>query len=194
MTRLLLVTGVTLGAIAGWMMLPAGTTPAQAQAPAPTPGRGIGPPAATNLFLVNTTPETRMVPGKVVMWTREQQAAAKSHIQWAPEYRLTATTRQGAEPGKLPVIGEMHTDNTQIYLVTAGSGTVLVEGTVDPKNDYTVAPGEHRGGPIVGGRELKVKVGDLISIPPYAWHMAYGDPGTPLQYLIIHVHTRQTAP
>jgi hypothetical protein len=46
----------------------------------------------------------------------------------------------------------------------------------------------------VGGRELKVKVGDLISIPPYAWHMAYGDPGVPLQYLIIHVHTRQTAP
>jgi hypothetical protein len=47
MTRLLLVTGVTLGAIAGWMMLPAATTQAQAQAAqgaAPTPGRGIGPP------------------------------------------------------------------------------------------------------------------------------------------------------
>ena len=133
-----------------------------------------------------------MVPGKAVLWTREQQNAARSHIQWAPEYRLTATIRQPAD--KPPAVGEMHTDNTQIHLVTGGSGTVLVEGKVDPKSDYLVAPGEHRGGPIVGGRELKVKVGDLVSISPYAWHTAWGDPGTPLQYVIIHVHTPQNAP
>jgi mannose-6-phosphate isomerase-like protein (cupin superfamily) len=193
MKKLLLITAAVIAAGAGWVMLAPG---AQAQAPAatgtaPTPGRG-GPPAATNLFLVTGAPETKMVPGKAVVWTREQQNAAKSHIQWAPEYRLTATTRQGAD--KPPVSGEMHTENTQIYLVTGGSGTVIVEGKVDPKNDYLVAAGEHRGGPIVGGREVKVKVGDLVSISPYTWHAAYGDPGTPLQYVIIHVHTPQNAP
>ena len=182
MKRLILVTAAVIATGAGWVTF----------AQAPTPGRGAGPPAATNLFLVTGTPETKMVPGKAVLWTREQQNAARSHIQWAPEYRLTATIRQPAD--KAPAVGEMHTDNTQIYLVTGGSGTVLVEGTVDPKSDYLVAPGEHRGGPIVGGRELKVKVGDLVSISPYAWHTAWGDPGTPLQYVIIHVHTPQNAP
>jgi mannose-6-phosphate isomerase-like protein (cupin superfamily) len=88
----------------------------------------------------------------------------------------------------------MHTDNTQIYLVTGGSGTVIVEGKVDPANEYLVAPGEHRGGPIVGGRPIRVKVGDLLSIPPYTWHIGYGDPGVPLQYVIIHINTRQTIP
>jgi mannose-6-phosphate isomerase-like protein (cupin superfamily) len=132
--------------------------------------------------------------GKAVLWTRDQQNAAKSHIQWAPEYRLTASVRGPAEPGKEPTSGENHSDNTQIYLITGGSGTVLVEGKVDPANDYLVAPGEHRGGPIVGGRQVKVKVGDLLSLPPDTWHIAWGDPGVPLQYLIIQVHTRQTAP
>ena len=194
MRILLWVTAMSIAAGAGWVAL---APSAQAQAPTaqgatPTPGRGLGPPAATNLFLVTGTPDTKMVPGKAVVWTREQQNAAKSHIQWAPEYRLTATTRPGAD--KPPVSGEMHTENTQIYLVTGGSGTVIVEGKVDPKNDYLVAAGEHRGGPIVGGREVKVKVGDLVSISPYTWHAAYGDPGTPLQYVIIHVHTPQNAP
>ena len=191
MKRLILVTAAVIAAGAGWVTL---APSAQAQgtgAPAPASGRG-GPPAATNLFLVTGTPDTKMTPGKAVMWTREQQAAARSHIEWAPEYRLTATTRQPAD--KPPVVGEMHTENTQIYLVTGGSGTVVVEGKVDPKNDYLVAAGEHRGGPIVGGRELKVKVGDMVSISPYTWHTAYGDPGTPLQYLIIHIHTPQGAP
>jgi mannose-6-phosphate isomerase-like protein (cupin superfamily) len=190
MKRLLLATAVVAAAGAAWVALAPGHL--LAQQPAPTPGRGIGPPAATNLFIVTGTPDTKMTPGKAVHWTREQQAAAKSHIQWAPQYRLTATTRNPSV-GQPPV-GEMHTENTQVYLITAGTGTVLVEGSVETKNDYLVAPGEHRGGPIAGGRELKVKVGDLISIPPYTWHSAWGDAGTPLQYIIIHVHTPQGAP
>ncbi|HEV8395143.1 MAG TPA: hypothetical protein VGQ37_12760 [Vicinamibacterales bacterium] len=194
MKRVLFVTAAVVAAGAGWMTLAPASVAAQAPAAqtAPTPGRGLGPPAATNLFTVTGTPETKMTPGKAVMWTREQQANAKSHIEWSPQYRLTATTRQPATAP--PVVGELHTENTQIYLITGGSGTVLVEGKVDPKNDYLVAAGEHRGGPIVGGRELKVKVGDMVSISPYTWHTAYGDPGTPLQYLIIHIHTPQGAP
>jgi len=159
-----------------------------------TPSAPTNPRAATNLFVTPSPPETRMVPGKAVLWTREQQANGRGHLQWAAEYRLTPTTRQGVAAGQEPTAGELHNDNTQIYLVTGGSGTVLVESTVDAKNDYLVAAGEHRGGPLVGGRALKVKVGDMVSIPPNTWHLAYGDPGVSLQYLIIHVHTRTTAP
>ena len=173
--------------VGGVALLP----PVGAQAPAQTP---VNPRAATNLFLQSAGPEIRAQNGKAVLWTREQQNAAKSHMQWAPEYRLTATIRLPTPNGEPPASGEMHEDNTQIYLVTGGSGSVLVEGRVDPKNDYLVAPGEHRGGPIVGGRVVKVKVGDLLSLPPYTWHVGYGDPGAPLQYVIIHVHTRQTLP
>ena len=191
MKRVLLASALLAGAAAGGMLLTPGHVLAQAQ-PTPAPGRGIGPPAATNLFTVTGSPETKMTPGKAVMWTREQQANAKSHIEWSPQYRLTATTRQPSTAP--PAIGELHTENTQIYLITGGSGTVLVESKVDPKNDYLVAAGEHRGGPLVGGRELKVKVGDMVSISPYTWHSAWGDPGTPLQYLIIHIHTPQGAP
>jgi mannose-6-phosphate isomerase-like protein (cupin superfamily) len=196
MKRVLFVLSVlSVGYVAGHVT-PGGDVFAQAPSAATGGGQaaGTGPRAATNLFLLTTTPETRMVPGKAVMWTREQQASARSHIQWAPEYRLTATTRQPGVAGQEPTTGELHSDNTQIYLVTGGSGTVVVESTVDAKNDYLVAPGEHRGGPLVGGRKLKVTVGDMVSISPNTWHTAYGDAGVALQYLIIQVHTRTTAP
>ena len=120
MKRLLLVTAAVVASGAGWMTLAPAYVAAQAPAaqPAPTPGRGLGPPAVTNLFTVTGTPETKMTPGKAMMWTREQQANAKSHIEWSPQYRLTATTRQPATAP--PAIGELHTENTQIYLITGG--------------------------------------------------------------------------
>jgi mannose-6-phosphate isomerase-like protein (cupin superfamily) len=152
------------------------------------------PRAASNMFLVRATEQTRAQPGRATLYTREQQNASKSHFEWTPYYRLTTTTRQGAPAGKEPTEGELHTDNTQIYLVTNGTGSVIVEGKVEPDKEYLVAPGEYRGGPITGGRVLKVKVGDLLSIPPMTWHSAYGDPGVPLTYVIIHIHTRTTIP
>ena len=70
MKRLLLASAVLTAVGAGLMLAP-GYVLAQAPAqPAPAPGRGIGPPAATNLFTVTGTPETKMTPGKAVMWTR----------------------------------------------------------------------------------------------------------------------------
>jgi mannose-6-phosphate isomerase-like protein (cupin superfamily) len=199
---LLPVALVAVGYFAGSMMgtrpAQAQSQPARAQAPGPggqgTPGR---PPAATNLFVLTATPETRAVNGKAVLWTKEQiqGGSLRSHIQWSPQYRVTMTTRPALAAGASePTSGELHTDNTQIYVVTKGSGTVLVEGTVDQKEDYLVAQGEHRGGPIVGGRKVHVKEGDVISIPPFTWHTAYGDPGVALDYMMFHVHTPQTIP
>jgi mannose-6-phosphate isomerase-like protein (cupin superfamily) len=168
----------------------------------PNAGRGQAPGgrftdnprAARNMFLVTAGPETRAQIGKAKLYTMDFQNTQKTHFEWAPEYRLTATTRPGAATGQEPTTGELHTDNTQIYLITSGTGTVNVEAEVAPENVYLVAPGEQRGGPFIGGRKVKVKAGDLLSIPPYTWHVAYGDPGVPLQYTIIHIHTRQTIP
>ena len=168
----------------------------------PNAGRGHAPGgrftdnprAARNMFLLTAGPETRAQIGKAKLYTTEFQNTQKTHFEWAPEYRLTATTRPGAAAGQEPTTGELHTDNTQIYLVTNGTGTVIVEAEVAPENVYLVAPGEQRGGPFAGGRKVRVKQGDLLSIPPYTWHAAYGDPGVPLQYTIIHIHTRQTIP
>ena len=182
--------------------------PRQGQPPAATAtcgrGRGNAPDgrctdetrAASNMFLLRPTAESKAQPGKARLFTREDQNAQRTftHFDWAPEYRLTATTRPAAVAGKEPTDGELHTDNTQVYLITNGTGTVLVEGTVAPDKEYLVAPGEYRGGPMTGGRQIKVKTGDLVSIPPLTWHTAYGDPGVPLQYVIIHIHTRTTIP
>jgi len=198
MKRLMMALALlTIGYVAG-----AGL-PGSMQAQTPAAGRGRGaatattptdPRAATNLFFMRAGPELRAENGKVVMWTKEELKTKQSHIQWAPEYRMTMTTRAGVAAGQEPTSGELHEDNTQIYIITGGSGTVLVEGKVAPDKEYLVAPGEHRGGPIVGGKKLKVKEGDVVSIPPFAWHIGYGDPGVPMTYLMVHVHTRQTIP
>jgi mannose-6-phosphate isomerase-like protein (cupin superfamily) len=202
---MMLLAGLSIGCVAG-AVLP-GSMQAQAGqgregGANPNAGRGQAPGgrftdnprAARNMFLVTAGPELRAQPGKARLYTNEFQNSQKSHYEWAPEYRLTATTRPGAAAGQEPTTGELHTDNTQIYLVTGGSGTVMVEAEVAPENVYLVAPGEQRGGPFIGGRKVKVKAGDLLSIPPNTWHVGYGDPGVPLQYTIIHIHTRQTIP
>jgi mannose-6-phosphate isomerase-like protein (cupin superfamily) len=167
----------------------------QAQTPA-TPAGPVNPRAATNLFLVTAGPETRAQNGKVNFWTKEDlekpRAAGLNHIEWTPQYRLTMQTRPAGGP--VPTNGELHENDTQIYIVTSGSGNVLVEGTVSKDNDYRVAGSEHRGGPMTGGRTIKMKTGDVLSIPPYTWHQAWGDTNQGMTYLMVHVHTPNTIP
>ena len=63
MKRLILVTAAIIAAGAGWVTLAPGahaqTPTAQSGSQAPVPGRGLGPPAATNLFLVTGTPKRK---------------------------------------------------------------------------------------------------------------------------------------
>lgn len=177
---------------------------ASAQEPGgnPNASRGMAPDgrftdnprAARNMFMVYGPEEARATLGQARHYTNQHQVTAKGHYEWAPQYRLTSITRQPATPGQEPTHGERHINDTQIYLITGGSGTVLVEGEVADEDVYLVAPSEHRGGPIRNGRRIKVTKGDLVSIPPYTWHVAWGDPGVPLQYTIIHIHTRTDIP
>jgi mannose-6-phosphate isomerase-like protein (cupin superfamily) len=202
MKRLMMVVALVSIVYAGGMSL---RDVAQAQgAPGANPNAGRGqapggrftdnPRAARNMFLVTAGPETRAQNGKAKHYTTEYQASQKTHFEWAPEYRLTATTRAGLPAGQEPTTSELHVNDTQIYLVTSGTGTVIVEGAPAEESMYLAAPSEQRGGAIIGGRKVKVKVGDLVSIPPFTWHAAYGDPGVSLVYTIIHIHTPQTLP
>src|SRR4029434_436816 len=79
----------------------------------PNAGRGQAPGgrftdnprAAENMFLVTAGPETRAQPGKARLYTTEFQNTQKTHFEWAPEYRLTGTTRPGAAAGPEPTTG-----------------------------------------------------------------------------------------
>ena len=83
--------------------------------------------------------------------------------------------------------GEMHEDHTQLYMILDGTGTVVVGGKATKERSST--PGQHGGGPVEGGTAYKVKPGDWILIPPYAWHQALPDPGG-LRYGMVDIYTR----
>jgi co-chaperonin GroES (HSP10) len=71
---------------------------------------------------------------------------------------------------------------------------VLVEGKVDPKERLPGRAGRTPRRADRRRRELKVKVGDMVSISPYTGTTAWAIRARRLQYLIIHVHTPQGAP
>jgi len=93
-----------------------------------------------------------------------------------PEFKPSATN-QGPN-------AEWHEGATDVYFVVAGSGTVTVGGELDPKR--TVRPGEHVG-PIKGGKAFKLKVGDILDIPPNMAHATQPDAGG-MTYVLMKVN------
>jgi mannose-6-phosphate isomerase-like protein (cupin superfamily) len=79
--------------------------------------------------------------------------------------------RQASQAGG----AEVHEGVTDFYTIVGGSGTIIVGGEVE--NRRMSRPGEYGGGPIKGGREFKVKVGDMVNIPPGMAHAAVPDAG-----------------
>jgi mannose-6-phosphate isomerase-like protein (cupin superfamily) len=69
---------------------------------------------------------------------------------------------------------EQHEGATDVYIVVAGGGTVTVGGEID--NRRISRPGEYQG-PIKGGKQFKLKAGDILNIPPNTPHATVPDPG-----------------
>ena len=69
---------------------------------------------------------------------------------------------------------EQHEGVTDVYIVVAGSGTVTVGGEIE--NRRTSRPGEY-GGPIKGGKQFKLRAGDILNIPPNMPHATVPDAG-----------------
>lgn len=58
---------------------------------------------------------------------------------------------------------ELHTDQTNVFYITAGSATVIAGGTY--VGGKTIAPGQVRGGTIEGGTTYNLVKGDTIVVP-----------------------------
>lgn len=80
---------------------------------------------------------------------------------------------------------EVHDRWADVTFVQAGHGSLLSGGRVS--GGTVSAPGEHRGGTIVGGAERTLGPGDLLVIPagvPHEYRVASGDS---LRYITVKV-------
>lgn len=87
---------------------------------------------------------------------------------------------------------EAHSTFGHVYLVEAGSGTLVLGGQlVDPKEG---SPGEWRGRAIAGGREFQMKKGDMITVQvgmPHWWRDVGADG---VAYLAFHSFPEHNQP
>ena len=79
----------------------------------------------------------------------------------------------------------MHDEYTDVTVVQAGRATLLTGGRVE--GGGLTAPGEHRGGTIVGGTTQRIGAGDLITVPVGVPHQYQLAPGDTIRYLTIKV-------
>jgi mannose-6-phosphate isomerase-like protein (cupin superfamily) len=146
-----------------------------------------------------------LLEGKAQFWSSDDMkklvVPSKGTLMAAtPIYRLNMWEREYFDPPKAMTVskqlqhwddGEMHEDKTQLYVVVSGTGTILLGGYAE--QDRVGTPGQHNGGPIIGGTPYKVKPGDWILIPPRTWHQVQPDRGG-LVYGMVHIQTMTNVP
>ena len=92
------------------------------------------------------------------------------YMPWTPTYFMAYARR--AQPSR----PEQHEGVTDLHYIFEGSATMVLGGDI-PDKTSSRAPGEYNGDTIRGGREIRVKAGDILSIPPNVPHSATPDPG-----------------
>jgi mannose-6-phosphate isomerase-like protein (cupin superfamily) len=92
------------------------------------------------------------------------------YMPWTPTYFMAYARR--AHPSR----PEQHEGVTDLHYVFEGSATMVLGGEI-PAKTSSRAPGEYNGDTIRGGREIRVKAGDILSIPPNVPHSVTPDPG-----------------
>jgi mannose-6-phosphate isomerase-like protein (cupin superfamily) len=80
-------------------------------------------------------------------------------------------------------VPEQHAKWTDVMLVQAGTATVLLGGRYE--GGHEDAPGETRGGRLVGASPRNVAPGDLLVIPAGVPHQVQVAPGTVVRYVTI---------
>ncbi len=91
---------------------------------------------------------------------------------------MVARRDQNGEP-------EVHADWNDIFIAQDGEATLIHGGKVE--GGHETAPGETRGGKIVGGKEQKLAAGDMAIIPAGMPHQTNPTPGKPFTYMVIKV-------
>jgi mannose-6-phosphate isomerase-like protein (cupin superfamily) len=80
---------------------------------------------------------------------------------------------------------ELHEKVADFFVVIDGSATLISGGHV--VNPATTTPGEVRGDSIQGGKETKLKKGDVVHIPPNTPHQLMLAKGDTFRYFVIKV-------
>jgi mannose-6-phosphate isomerase-like protein (cupin superfamily) len=80
---------------------------------------------------------------------------------------------------------EFHETQADIFVITAGEGTLTVGGTIP--DGKTTQPHEIRGATITGGVDKKVGPGDVLTIPAKMPHQMKVERGKQVSYLAIKV-------
>jgi len=83
---------------------------------------------------------------------------------------------------------ELHQNETDLWVVRAGSGTLVTGGTIIEPRD--TAPGEVRGASIEGGETRPIGPGDVVDIPPRIPHQILLEAGTTFTYVIVKVREK----
>jgi mannose-6-phosphate isomerase-like protein (cupin superfamily) len=86
---------------------------------------------------------------------------------------------------------EMHAGAYDFYVITGGTGEMIVGGKIANRQNLQdkdgIIPGEYRGQPIEGGKTFKVKAGDWLLIPPDTPHQPKPDAGG-FSYMIMKIN------
>lgn len=86
---------------------------------------------------------------------------------------------------------EMHAGAYDFYVITGGTGEMVVGGKIANRQNLMdkdgPVPGEYRGQPIIDGQTFKVKAGDWLLIPPDTPHQPKPDPGG-FSYFIMKIN------
>lgn len=86
---------------------------------------------------------------------------------------------------------EMHAGAYDFYVITGGTGEMIVGGKIANRQNLIdkdgPVPGEYRGQPIIGGQTYKVKAGDCLLIPPDTPHQPKPDAGG-FSYVIMKIN------
>ena len=86
---------------------------------------------------------------------------------------------------------EMHAGAYDFYVITGGTGQMIVGGKIANRQNLRdkdgIIPGEYRGQPIEGGQTFNVKAGDWLLIPPDTPHQPKPDAGG-FSYMIMKIN------
>jgi mannose-6-phosphate isomerase-like protein (cupin superfamily) len=204
------------GFILGYAAVPRTTVEAQGQ-PAERGGLGPGPAASRihdgNAYVISLDDLKQKFPpadktGKL------PSSSSSPDLGWDPVYSLALLRSTYLDPAvKSPDTGnvvhwgvfsgdksaydaEMHEQKAQLYIITSGTGQVTLGGK-PPIEHKPIVNGQHRGGPLglaEGATAHKVKAGDIVVVPTFAWHQAQADPGQTLAYVKVDILTPRLMP
>ena len=104
--------------------------------------------------------------------------ATETLKKYSTDYTMLAFRSQSGK-------AELHEKFADFFVVVDGNATLVSGGTM--VNGASTAPGEVRGDSITGGKEMKLKKGDIVHIPPNIPHQLVLAKGDTFQYFIIKV-------